>query len=76
LWRYDFRHDAIAVCDQDGFATGGELRSKLCNGPPGLVRRSRTPGPPPFSSMYSGRVGASFTRKVMCSEDDESRKSS
>jgi hypothetical protein len=24
LWRYDFRHDAIAVRDQDGFATSGE----------------------------------------------------
>ena len=24
LWRYDFRHDAIAVRDQDGFATNGE----------------------------------------------------
>jgi hypothetical protein len=24
LWRYDFRHDAIAVRDQDGFTTSGE----------------------------------------------------
>jgi hypothetical protein len=24
LWRYDFRHDAIAVRDQDVFATSGE----------------------------------------------------
>ena len=24
LWRYDFRHDAIAVRDQDDFATSGE----------------------------------------------------
>jgi hypothetical protein len=24
LWRYDFRHHAIAVRDQDGFATSGE----------------------------------------------------
>jgi hypothetical protein len=24
LWRYDFRHDAIAVRDQDGFATRAE----------------------------------------------------
>jgi hypothetical protein len=24
LWRYDFRHDVIAVRDQDGFATSGE----------------------------------------------------
>jgi hypothetical protein len=24
LWRYDFRHDTIAVRNQDGFATRGE----------------------------------------------------